>query len=136
MKKAPNQILIILLCVFIAEFVLFRTGAVSLQFLYASFYGGLLNVLNTAASLKAFDYSVEKGGKIFILFTLGGMLFRIMLILAAILILLKFLNIDKYGFIFTFSVLYILFLAVEVNYFRLKISQLKASRLEVSQKKA
>lgn len=131
MKKALNQVLVVLLCVFVLLFVLLKTGTISSAFLYASFYGGLINILNVLASLFAFNYSLEKGNKTFLLYNMGGMLLRMLLLLAAILILLKFLNIDKYGFIFTFSILYISFLVVEINYFRVKISQLK-----VSQKKA
>ena len=131
MKKAHNQVLIVFLCVFISIFALFKTGKVSTEFLYSSFYGGLLNILNVASSLFAFDYSLKKGNKTFLLYTMGGMLLRMMMLLTAILILLKFLNIDKYGFIFTFSILYISFLVIEVNHFRLKIAQLKILQKKV-----
>lgn len=131
MKKALNQVLIVLMCVFVLLFVLFKTGTISSTFLYASFYSALINLANVVASLFAFNYSLEKGNKTFLLYNMGGMLLRILLLLAAILIFLKFLNIDKYGFIFTFSILYISFLVVEINYFRVRISQLKVSQKKV-----
>lgn len=131
MKKVLSQILIVFLCVFVLLFVLFKTGTVGPEFLNASFYGGAINLVNILAALFAFNYSVDKDNTTFLLFNMGGMLVRMFLILGSVIIFLKFLNIDKYGFIFTFSVLYISFLVVEVNYFRVKISQTK-----VSQKKA
>jgi hypothetical protein len=121
----------VFLGVFVLVFVLFKAGTVGPQFLNASYYGGAINLINILAALYAFNYSVDKENKTFLLFNMGGMLVRMFLILGSVIIFLKFLNIDKYGFIFTFSILYIALLIVEVNYFRVKISQLK-----ISQKKA
>ncbi|MGE5352425.1 MAG: hypothetical protein ACM3P0_10100 [Acidobacteriota bacterium] len=131
MKSVLSQILIVFLGVFVLVFVLFKAGTVSPEFLNASYYGGAINLINILAALYAFNYSVDKGNKTFLLLNMGGMLVRMFLILGSVIIFLKFLNIDKYGFIFTFSILYISLLIVEVNYFRVKITQLK-----ISQKKA
>jgi hypothetical protein len=131
MKSAIKQVLIVFLCVFVLVFTLFKTDTVSEAFIRGSVFGGLINLVNILASLLAFNYSVEKDNKTFLLFNMGGMLVRLMLMLGSVIIFLKFLNIDKYGFIFTFFVLYISFLAVEINYFRVKISQVKISQKKV-----
>lgn len=125
MKKTLNLILVIFLALYVLLIVLYKTSVISYAFLNASFYSGVINILNVLASLLAFNYSMNRSNKIFLIFNVGGMILRMFLLLAIILILLKFLNIDKYGFIFNFFILYIVFLAIEVNYFRLKISQKK-----------
>lgn len=72
MKKVLSQILIVFLGVFVLVFVLFKAGTVGPQFLNASYYGGAINLINILAALYAFNYSVDKENKTFLLFNMGG----------------------------------------------------------------
>ncbi|MGK9477458.1 hypothetical protein ACSSV9_11635 [Melioribacter sp. OK-6-Me] len=69
--------------------------------------------------------STEKGNKIFLLYNLGGMGLRMILVLLLIFLSLKFLKIDKYGFIFAFFIWYILFLIVEIKAVKAKADAIK-----------
>lgn len=120
MKKIINQVLLLFFVSYLTIFVLYKYNVVSYEFLSASFYAGVINALNVTASLLAFNYTLKKSNSSFLIFNMGGMVVRLFLLLAIFLIFLKFLNIDKYGFIFTFFFLYFISLMLEINYFRIK----------------
>ncbi|MGE5498000.1 MAG: hypothetical protein ACM3Q2_08025 [Syntrophothermus sp.] len=120
MKKIINQVLILFLVVYITLAILYKNNTVSYAFLSASFYAGLINLLNVAAAVAAFNLSLRKSQNMFLIYNMGGMVARLFILLAIFVIFLKFLNIDEYGFIFTFFVLYFVSLILEINYFRIK----------------
>lgn len=94
---------------------------ISFRFLWASFVSGAMNLANTAAAILAFNYASGKSNRHFLIYNLGGMVVRMFVLLLIFFVVLKFFNLDKFGFIFTFFVSYFIFLSIEINYFRLKV---------------
>jgi hypothetical protein len=119
-KKIINQVLLLFIVSYLIIYGLYRYNVVSYEFLSASFYAGIINALNVTAALLAFNYTLNKSNSAFLIFNMGGMVVRLFVLLGIFLIFLKFLNIDKSGFIFTFFFLYFISLILEINYFRIK----------------
>jgi len=84
------------------------------------FYSAGLVALNFILFLIFWEFSRNKPNKTFLIFNLGGMVLRLLLTLIGVFVVIKFLNIDKYAFIFALFIWYILFLSYEVNLFRKK----------------
>lgn len=82
--------------------------------------GCLISIINYIIFLFLFNKSVKEENKKFIKINLGGMVFRIMFILALIFLTLRFLKVDKYEFIFALLIWYILLLIFEINIVRLE----------------
>lgn len=83
-------------------------------------YSAGLVALNFFLFLIFWEFSNSKPNKTFLIFNLGGMVLRLLLTLIGVFVVIKFLNIDKYAFIFALFIWYILFLSYEVNLFRKK----------------
>jgi hypothetical protein len=77
-------------------------------------------LINFTLFLIFWEYSKNKSNKTFLIFNLGGMVFRLVLMLIGVIVALKFLNIDKYAFIFALFIWYILFITYEIVLFRKK----------------
>ena len=88
-----------------------------LSFIYAYLY----NLLNSFSSILLFNLGIEKDNKTFFLLILGGMSLRLLLMLAAIIITIKFLFINREAFILVFFIFYFLLLFVEILYFHKSI---------------
>lgn len=82
-----------------------------------------LNVPTTFSAYYFFNKSLGKSNNEFLLFNLGGMMIRLFFLLVVVFIVIKFLNIDKYAFIFLFFIFYFTSLIFEVNYFRVKAKE-------------
>ncbi|MEJ5351243.1 MAG: ATP synthase subunit I [Melioribacteraceae bacterium] len=80
----------------------------------------IISIINYIIFLFLFNKSIKKENKKFIEINLGGMVLRILLMLALIFLTLKFLKVDKYEFIFAFLIWYILLLIFEINIVRLE----------------
>lgn len=92
----------------------------SFQTIYPILAGSFLSVLNFIIFLIMFNYSVQKSNKFFLLFSIGGIIVRLFLMLIIVFIALKFLKIDVFGFIFAFFLWYVFFLVFEVSIVQLK----------------
>jgi len=77
-------------------------------------------MINFTFFLIFWEYSKNKNNKTFLIFNLGGMAFRLILTLIGVFVVIKFLNIDKYAFIFALFIWYILFITYEVVLFKKK----------------
>jgi len=77
-------------------------------------------LVNFTLFLIFWEYSKNKSNKTFLIFNLGGMVFRLVLMLIGVIVALKFLNIDKYAFIFALFIWYILFITYEIVLFKKK----------------
>ncbi len=86
-------------------------------FYISTLYAGILNLLNSYAAVKLFDLSYKSGSTKFLLYNLGGIGIRLMLLLIIFVIVIKFLNIDKYGFILVFFIFYFISLVLEVIFY-------------------
>jgi len=83
-------------------------------------FGCIISIINYIIFLFLFNKSIKKENKKFMEINLGGMVLRILLMLALIFITLKFLKVDKYEFIFALLIWYILLLIFEINIVRLE----------------
>ena len=80
----------------------------------SSIYAGILNIINSVIAVKLFNISYKKGASSFMIYNLGGLGLRLMLLLIVFVIVIKFLNIDEYGFILIFFLFYFTSLVFEV----------------------
>lgn len=102
-------------------------------FFQASLYAGFLNLANTGLAFLFFEKSYQKENKKFLLYNLGGMIGRMFLLLLAVIIFIKFLNIDKYGFILVFFIFYFILLGIEINHFSKRVKKRKeANKVEAN----
>ena len=121
MKKINKQIAILYSLVFSTLLILNLFSVISDLVILSAIYAGVLNLINSLAAFLLFEYSFNRSNKSFLTSTLGGMAVRLLFLLGAVFICLKFLNIDKYGFILIFFIFYFILLVFEINYFRLKM---------------
>jgi len=122
-NTAFKQFIIATLVVYSLLIILFLLNVFNIAFLIASAVSGLINIVNFIASIWAFNRGFKKSNKEFLIYTLGGMGIRLFFVLLLVFISIQFLNIDKYGFIFTLVLMYFISLIIEVNYFRKKVSE-------------
>ena len=85
------------------------------QTIYPILAGSFLSVLNFTIFLIMFSYSIQKSNKFFLLFSIGGIIVRLFLMLIIVFVVLKFLKIDVFGFIFAFFLWYVFFLIFEIS---------------------
>ena len=93
------------------------------SFVEASLIALVINIPTTYSAYFFFNKSLGKSNNEFLLFNLGGMMIRLFFLLVVVFIVIKFLNIDKYAFIFLFFIFYFTSLIFEVNYFRVKAKE-------------
>jgi hypothetical protein len=117
MKKVNWQVLAVFSLCYSIIIILFLNNVVDKGFVSSSLYAGLLNLLNSFAALYLFTYSFKKNNQVFLIFVVGGMGARLLLMLISVFLIIKFLNIDLYGFILVFFVFYFALLLIEVVYF-------------------
>ena len=118
--KIIKQVLILFVGLYFIILSLYYIDLISKPFLIASFYGGLLNLVNSIITFLLLEYSYGKSNKVFLISVLGGMSIRLFALLIAIFIFLGFLNIDKYGFILIFFIFYFILIVLEINYLRIR----------------
>jgi hypothetical protein len=90
------------------------------QYVFPILWGLLLAFLNFIAGLTSIKLGINKSPNLFLLNTLGGMVGRIFLLLAAVFISVSFLEISLLTFIFSILFFYILYLIVEILYLNLR----------------
>lgn len=84
---------------------------------FSSVIGVFINAFNFGAAIFLFLQSDGKSDKRFIIFNFGGLVVRILIVLAIIFSCLKFLNIDTSAFIFHFLIFYFLLQIMEITIF-------------------
>jgi len=93
------------------------TGTISNLFFISSIYAGILNLINALAAVQLFKISYKTGGSSFMIYNLGGLGIRLLFLLTIFVLVIKFLNIDKYGFILVFFLFYFISLVFEVIFY-------------------
>ncbi|MCL6098895.1 MAG: hypothetical protein M1391_10005 [Bacteroidetes bacterium] len=88
---------------------------ITIQIIYPILAGSFLSVLNFVIFLIMFYYSIQKSNKFFLLFSIGGIILRLFIMLVIVFVVLKFLKIDVFGFIFTFFLWYVFFMVFEIS---------------------
>ncbi len=79
-----------------------------------------LTTVNFLLGILAVKIGIYKSDKIFITSILGGMTIRLLILLGAVFISLKFLEINHNNFIFTLLFFYIYYLSIEIFYLNFK----------------
>lgn len=102
---------------FVVIFAVFNFGIISKNAFIAACYGGGLNLINSFLALVLFEFSKNRNNQIFLIANIGGIGLRLGFLLIAIIILIKFLIIDIYGFILVFFIFYFILLFSEIWYF-------------------
>ncbi len=120
MKKKISQVLIVFAIGYLIIGILYWQGIIDHHRFNSTFYASGLNLFNTFLALLLFQLSYKGNNKNFLIMNLGGMGARLFLVAMSVFIFFKFLNIDKYGFIFTFFIFYFVLLIIEVDFFRRK----------------
>ncbi len=119
LKKTINQALAFTVFGIITITILYYTSIIDNFFLTSAVYAILFNIINFVAAIYFFKSSLGKGNNSFLIRNVGGMGLRFIILLLVIFISLKFLNIDKYGFILVFFIFYFIYLVIEINFFRI-----------------
>ena len=117
MNSITKAIVILYSLIYTAIIILRITETVSVDFLVSSIYAGLLNLINTILAVVFFKKSYKSGSQKFMIYNLGGMGVRLMLLLVVFVIVIKFLNIDYYAFILVFFLFYFISLIFEVLFY-------------------
>lgn len=117
MKKISILALSIYFLISLISFLLAQNEIISQILFHSIIIAEILNIINLLLALAAFKYTVRKSNQEFLFFNLGGLVARMLGLLFTILIILKFLNIDKDGFILSFFIFYFSQLTVEIGYF-------------------
>ena len=123
-----KQISIILIGTTLIIAILNYFNLVSSDFLVASLIAGAMTFISSFSAFFFFQKSIGKKSSEFLMYNLGGMIFRLIFLLVVVIIVIKFLNIDEYAFIFLFFIFYFISLVFEINYFRKKAKDLGKSK--------
>ena len=87
---------------------------------YSILIGASIVVLNFFIGFLFIKFSLGKSDKIFFAMLWGGLVFRLISILILVLIMLKFLELNTFGFIFSILFFYVFYLIIEILYLNLK----------------
>jgi len=108
---------VVLLAIYI---ILFLASNLSSLLFKSILFGTLLSLLNFAIGFLLIRLSIKKSDKVFLTVLWGGLLFRLLISLTLVIITLKFLEINAYGFIFSIFFFYIFYLIIEIIYLNLR----------------
>ncbi len=117
MKIFSRYIFFVILPLLSLTYLLFTFEYLNIDRLLSVMWAALLNVINISAALLLFGKSYDASNKKFLISNLGGLGMRLVFLLALILITLKFLNIDEYGFILAFFIFYFFAISFEIAFF-------------------
>ncbi|MEE9431164.1 MAG: hypothetical protein V3V16_08995 [Melioribacteraceae bacterium] len=90
---------------------------ISQTFFLSALYAGAINISNTFLAAILYNRSYKSNHTIFMIFNFGGLGIRLFFLLISFILVIKFLNIDKYGFIFIFFIFYFVSLIIEVIFY-------------------
>lgn len=86
-------------------------------------YACAISFINFIVFIVLAEFSNKKSNKVFLIYNLGGMAIRMVLMLVLVFLTIKFLKIDEFKFIFAFFLLYVFFLIYEIHIIRLKVEK-------------
>ena len=116
-KKAKIALIISVITTVLLSLLIFA-NSLSVEIGNALILAIVISVLNFLLFLGSFNYSVKKSNKIFLIFIIGGMGIRLLLMLASVFVSIKFLKVDLVGFIFGFFIWYVFLLIYEISIVR------------------
>ncbi len=121
-KNSLYAVGIVILGLIILE-ILKTEGIIFSEVITAYLYGAGLNLLNFIIAFGLFRFSVDKSNNDFIKITLFSIVVRVTILLISVIIVIKMLNIDKTAFIFSFFIIYFIFLLFEIVYYKHRLTQ-------------
>ena len=104
----------------LAFFILYLTSLWNYTLFYSVLLGSIIVILNFVIGFLFIKFSLSRSNRIFQIMLWGGMLFRLIFILFLVLILLKFLELNTIGFIFSILFFYVFYLIIEILYLNFK----------------
>ena len=119
MKFAKNSIsysLIFVLLIFAVFSYFFAIGQMNADLYYSFLFAVLITTFNFVLGVLSIKLSYKKSTKKFLIIFLGGMVFRLLVMLIAVFICLKFLDLRGNSFIFSVFFLYIFYQIIEILY--------------------
>jgi len=128
MLNNPIKYLLILFsALFIFSFGLYFGGFLDNNIFNSVIASLVLNFINSFIAFQLFNISFKKSNANYLIANLGGMGIRVLFILLSVIVVIKFLNIEKIAFILLFFIFYFLLLIIEVVFFMKKIEEKKIS---------
>ncbi len=103
-------------------YILFISGLFDSSFLLSAILGISLPLINFLLGYLSIRYSVNQSHSVFLIIFLGGMVLRLLLMLTAVFLVLKFLENIANSFIFIIFIFYSFYLLSEILY----LNQLKS----------
>ena len=104
----------------LAFIILYLTSLWNYTLFYSVLLGSIIVILNFVIGFLFIKFSLSRSNRIFQIMLWGGMLFRLIFILFLVLILLKFLELNTIGFIFSILFFYVFYLIIEILYLNFK----------------
>ena len=101
-------------------FILYLTSVWNYTLFYSTLFGAIIVILNFMIGFLFIKFILSRSNRIFQIMLWGGMLFRLIFILFLVLILLKFLELNTIGFIFSILFFYVFYLIIEILYLNFK----------------
>ncbi|MBT8379244.1 MAG: ATP synthase subunit I [Ignavibacteria bacterium] len=99
---------------------LYYSSVLNFTQFYSILIGALIVLLNFFIGFLFIKFSLDKSNKLFITMLWGGMAFRLVFVLFLVVIMLKFLELNTFGFIFSILFFYVFYLIIEILYLNLK----------------
>ncbi len=100
--------------------ILYFTSILNYILFYSVLIGASVVILNFIIGFLFIKYSLSRSNSVFLTMLWGGMAFRLIFILILVLILLKFLELNAIGFIFSILFFYVFYLIIEILYLNFK----------------
>lgn len=103
----------------IISLILEQKGVISAAVLSSVVYAGAITSLNFILGMLSIKIGLKKSPKDFILIFLGGMVFRLFLMISLVFICIKFLEFSQNSYIFLILFFYVFYLIIEVLHLNL-----------------
>lgn len=119
MRFSENSIrysLIFVLLVIAAFTIFYQADKLNANFYFPLLFAALITTFNFVLGILSIKLSLKKPIKTFLILFLGGMVFRLMLMLAEVYICLKFLELKGNNFIFLVFIFYVFYQIIEIFY--------------------
>lgn len=117
MNNILKRVLFLYVIVFLTIGILFYFNVIDKLTVRSAVYAGLLNLINVLMATTLYSLSKDKPNSTFMIYNLGGMVARFFVNIPIIILIIKFLNIDKYAFILVFFIFYFVSLGLEVQFY-------------------
>jgi hypothetical protein len=105
-----------ILSVLIVLTFFYQVDKISASFYFPVLYAALITTINFILGILSIKLSLKKSVKAFLILFLGGMVFRLLLMLAEVFICLKILELKGNNFIFLVFIFYVFYQIIEIFY--------------------